>query len=245
MISVMAGLPKFRLLGSALMEKISKKVPAVFDETSSRGSDWVKEKTIDVYFSADVETDGPIPGPYSLLSFAMVYAGRFDGQKFESPENLNQAFYREIKPISNSFESEALRVNQLDRDRLCREGKDPVDAMTEAAQWVRKIAGSNRPILVAYPLSFDWTWLYWYFIRFSSEGSPFNHSGCFDIKTAYAVKARIPVAAAGRSNLEGWLRPHHEHSHHALEDAMEQAEIFANLFRWEGNLDELSPDPAR
>src|SRR5262245_56668885 len=34
---------------------------------------------VDVYFSADVETDGPIPGPYSMLSFALVQAGRFDG----------------------------------------------------------------------------------------------------------------------------------------------------------------------
>src|SRR5512133_818869 len=34
----------------------------------------------DVYFSADVETDGPIPGPYSMLSFALVPAGVFDGQ---------------------------------------------------------------------------------------------------------------------------------------------------------------------
>ena len=227
------------------MEKTSQKMPAIFDEISPRESDQVTGKTIDVYFSADVETDGPIPGPYSLLSFAMVYAGRFDGQKFESPENLNQTFYREIKPISDSFELEALRVNQLDRDRLCREGKDPVNAMTEASRWVREIAGPYRPILVAYPLSFDWTWLYWYFIRFSSEGSPFNHSGCFDIKTAYAVKARIPVSASGRSNLESWLRPHHEHSHHALEDAIEQAEIFANLFRWESKPDGLSPKSAR
>jgi len=44
-------------------------------------------------------------------------------------------------------------------------------------------------VLVAYPLSFDWTWLYWYFVSFSADGSPFNHSGCFDIKTAFAVKA--------------------------------------------------------
>ncbi len=30
---------------------------------------------LDVYFSADVETDGPIPGPFSILSFALVFAG--------------------------------------------------------------------------------------------------------------------------------------------------------------------------
>lgn len=36
----------------------------------------------DVYFSADVETDGPIPGPFSMLSFALVPAGTFDGEIF-------------------------------------------------------------------------------------------------------------------------------------------------------------------
>lgn len=41
---------------------------------------------MDIYFSADVETDGPIPGPYSMLSFGIVLAGTFDGDKFQAPE---------------------------------------------------------------------------------------------------------------------------------------------------------------
>ena len=223
---------------------LSESTPAA-DQISKNVESAHMEDRVDVYFSADVETDGSIPGPYSLLSFAMVYAGRFDGQKFEPPENLHQTFYRELKPISESFEAEALRVNQLNRDRLCREGEDPVRAMTAASQWVRSIAGPRRPVLVAYPLSFDWTWLYWYFVRFASDGSPFNHSSCFDIKTAYAVKGRLPVALSGRSNLEHCLRPHREHSHHALDDAIEQAEIFANLMEWEGKPVELSREPPR
>lgn len=227
------------------MEETSQKVTAIWDETALSGSSRVREENIDVYFSADVETDGPIPGPYSLLSFAMVYAGRFDGQKFEHPDKLDQTYYCELKPISDSYEPEALHVNQLDRDRLCHEGQDPKDAMTEASRWVRNIAGPYRPVLVAYPLSFDWTWLYWYFIRFSSEGSPFNHSGCFDIKTAYAVKGRLPVALSGRSNLERWLLPRREHSHHALDDAIEQAEIFAKLMEWEGKPVEPSRESTR
>jgi len=189
---------------------------------------------VDAYFSADVETDGPIPGPYSMLSFAMVYAGRYDGRRFERPDAFDETLYSELRPISDDFEPEALRVNQLDRDRLIREGTDPKVAMKEASRWVRSVAGSARPVLVAYPLSFDWTWLYWYFVRFSSEGSPFNHSSCFDIKTAYSIKAGVPVAAAGRSRLELDLRPHHAHSHHALDDAIEQAELFVRLFEWGG-----------
>ena len=39
------------------------------DNEIFHGSD---PSTTDVYFSADIETDGPIPGPFSMLSFAIV-----------------------------------------------------------------------------------------------------------------------------------------------------------------------------
>lgn len=190
--------------------------------------------SVDAYFSADVETDGPIPGPFSILSFALVYAGSFDGRHFQRPDNYEQKLYKELRPISQNFEAEALCVNGLDRTRLCREGEDPETAMTEACRWVRTIAGTAQPVLVAYPLSFDWSWLYWYFIRFSADGSPFAYSRCFDIKTAVAVKASIPISEAGRSRVDHALRSRHAHTHHAVDDAIAQAEIFANVFEWNG-----------
>jgi hypothetical protein len=191
-------------------------------------------KVLDVYFSADVETDGPIPGPFSMLSFGLVLAGTFDGESFLRPADYCETFYRELQPISNEFQSEALRVNGLDRERLAREGVVPAVAMSDAAHWVNTIAGTGRPVLVAYPLSFDWSFLYWYFIRFSGEGSPFEYSRCFDIKTAFAVKAHIPIASAGRSRLIPNLRSNGVHTHNALDDAIEQAQVFANLFEWDG-----------
>lgn len=198
-------------------------------------SDSEKERNIvDVYFSADVETDGPIPGPFSMLSFGLVLAGSFDGRSFSRPDDYKQNFYRELRPISNEFEIEALRVNGLDRKRLLREGNSPSEVMSEAARWINAIAGSGRPVLVAYPVSFDWTFLYWYFVRFSDTGSPFDHSRCFDIKTAFAVKAHVPVASAGRSQLTPDLRSDYIHTHNALDDAIEQAQVFANLFEWKG-----------
>jgi hypothetical protein len=192
------------------------------------------ECAVDVYFSADVETDGPIPGPFSMLSFALVYAGAFDGKHFAPPQDYKRTFYRELKPISENFQPEALRVNRLDRDRLLTEGVAPELAMTEACRWIRNITDDAKPVLVAYPLSFDWAWLYWYFVRFAAEGSPFNHSLCFDMKTAYAVKASVPISEAGRSKILPSLRSQRGHTHHALEDAIEQAEIFSNIFQWEG-----------
>ena len=170
-----------------------------------------------------------------MLSFGLVFAGTFDGERFLRPDNYVMHFYRELRPISTEFQTEALKVNGLDRDRLIAEGNPPERAMTDAAEWIRRIAGGGRPVLVAYPLSFDWSFLYWYFVRFSGVGSPFNHSQCFDIKTAFAVKAHIPIASAGRRHLIQDLKANGStHTHNALEDAIEQAEVFANLFEWDG-----------
>jgi hypothetical protein len=187
------------------------------------------EKRIDSYFSADVETDGPIPGPYSILSFALVYVGTFDGKQFERANNP-ATFYRELKPISELFELEALQVNGLDRSRLLTVGENPEVVMAEADLWVKKTAGAGTPVLIAYPLCFDWSWLYWYFVRFCPDGSPFGHSRCFDIKTAVALKAHLPIAEAGRSQLPPSFRAERHHTHNALDDAKEQAEIFAKVF---------------
>ena len=189
---------------------------------------------MEIYFSADVETDGPIPGPFSALSFAIVVAGTYDGKKFVRPEKYEHSFYRELKPISNEFQQEALDVNGLDRAFLIKFGGDPRIIMEEAYEWINKIAFPANPVLVAYPLSFDWTWLYWYFIRFCAKGSPFGHSRCFDIKTAVAVKSGGLISASGRARLSRELAPDRVHTHHALDDAIEQAEIFANVFEWEG-----------
>jgi hypothetical protein len=188
----------------------------------------------DVYFSADIETDGPIPGPFSMLSIGLVVAGSFDGSRFQRP-SMDESWYRELKPISERFEPEALAVNGLNRERLVIAGCEPAEAMTELAAWVRGIAGSRTPVLVAYPLSFDWAWLYWYFVSFSKSGCPFNHSRCFDLKTAFAVKSKRTIARSGRESLPPELRGSLKHTHHALEDAREQAEIFARLFDWRSN----------
>lgn len=207
-------------------------LPVPSDVSKERVDRNAESAKVDVYFSADIETDGPIPGPYSMLAFGIVVAGTFDGKTFRRPVE-RRTFYRELRPISTQFQAEALRINGLDRSRLIHAGVDPAFAMREAAEWIADVSGAGEPVLVAYPLSFDWTWLYWYFMNFL-EVSPFNHSRCFDIKTAYAVKAQVPIAGAGRAKLPKNLLPAAPHTHNALDDALEQAEIFARIFDWDG-----------
>lgn len=181
----------------------------------------------DVYFSIDIETDGPIPGDFSMLSFAIVEAGHHDGERYVASERSAEAYW-ELKPISDNVEMAALAVNKLDRARLLDEASDPRVAMEGAAKWIRERSGGRRAIMVASPAGFDWMFLHWYFVKYVGE-SPFGYSGAFDIKTAIAVKFDRPVALSGRGNLPRWLESSLPHTHNALDDAREQAKIFGSL----------------
>lgn len=185
----------------------------------------------DVYFSLDVEADGPIPGPYSMVSVGLAVAGRrADG--FVPADPTETTFYRELRPISDDFVPEALAVSGLDRAALLRDGSDPAQAMTELTGWVTRTAGNDRPVIVAYPAVFDWMFLYWYLLRFTGR-SVFGHSGCLDLKTLYAARADVPIGAAVKGRMPAHLLSKRRHTHHALDDAIEQADLFANLMRWQ------------
>ena len=185
----------------------------------------------DCYISVDIEADGPIPGPYSMLSFGFVFAGTFDGSTF-APADLDApvVFYRQLQPISDDFLPAALEISGLDRDRLVADGVDPKTAMHAAREWVLEIAGDRRPVLVAYPLSFDWMYLHWYFTRFVEDGSPFSYSQCLDVKTMIATTFGTTVDRANKRFLPPDLQSGRPHTHHAIDDAIEQADLFANVF---------------
>jgi hypothetical protein len=193
----------------------------------------------DQYVSVDIETDGPIPGPYSMLSFAMVPAGRYDGRSFQRSTPGAASFYAELKPISRDFDPEAMKVNGMDRDALAERGLDPQRAMLDAAAWVGDLAGEDRPVLVAYPVAFDWAFMFWYFMRWSGK-SPFGYSSCLDIRTLYQAKARTVHDLSGKRSMPKWLLPAAPHTHNALDDAREQGELFANVLEWVLEVDQAA-----
>jgi hypothetical protein len=186
----------------------------------------------EIYVSADVEADGPVPGPFSMLSFGLAVCGVAGPHGFTPQDPLARTFYAELRPIADDFDADALAVCGLDRDRLIVEGRDPAEAMSAAAAWVREAAAGATPVLVAYPLGFDWMWLYWYFVRFAASGSPFGHSRHVDVKTLYAAKAGELISRSTKGQMPRALLSRRPHTHNALDDAVEQAELFQNLMSW-------------
>ncbi|MFJ3669087.1 exonuclease [Streptomyces sp. NPDC090106] len=197
-----------------------------------------------VYISVDIEADGPIPGPYSMLSLGAAVAGVQDADGFTAADPARSTFYRELRPIGTDFVPEALAVSGLDRDRLLREGTDPAAALTGFGDWVRRVSGGAQPVMCGYPASYDWMFLYWYLIRFTGA-SPFGHSGCLDMKTLYATKAGLPLRAVAKRTMPPELLSARRHTHHALDDAIEQAELFAHLMAWPGAARPQEPGPER
>jgi DNA polymerase III epsilon subunit-like protein len=188
---------------------------------------------LDVYVSVDVEADGPIPLVHSVSALGASVAGTFDGQTFTRTDPTERTFYAERVPVSDEFDPRAAAVAGLDRERLRREGESPEVAMRRFVTWLGEAAGDGRPVFVAYPASFDWTWVSIYLRRFAGE-NPFGFSGVLDMKTMYATKARVRLAKAVKRQMPAALLSNRPHTHNALDDAVEQADLFANLFEWDG-----------
>jgi hypothetical protein len=85
--------------------------------------------------SVDIEADGPIPGEFSMLSLGAV--------PIDDPTHT---FYRELQPISDVFEPDALAVSGLDRERLKVDGATPESAMHDFVAWLDDCGGDRAAV---------------------------------------------------------------------------------------------------
>jgi hypothetical protein len=180
----------------------------------------------EIYVSTDIESDGPIPGPHSMLSFgsaAFAPGGERLGTFAANLETLPGA--------SGHPDTMAWWATQPEAWAECRrEPRDPAEAIRDYVGWVKSLPG--KPVFVAYPAGFDFLFMYWYMIRFAGE-SPFSHSA-LDMKTlAMALLGRGYRDATKRNMPKRWFGPS-PHTHKALDDAIEQGEMFCRMLAERG-----------
>lgn len=175
----------------------------------------------ELYVAVDVEADGPIPGPYSMISLGMSVAGRPD-----------LTFYTELRPISPDFVPEALAVSGLDRERLLREAPSAEEAMGAAARWVNGLRRYGRPVFLAAPAVWDGMYVHWYFVRFTGS-SPFGATGSgVDLRSWWMGRYGTDWAGTRKSAIKRKLGlTGLPHTHHAGEDAAELAAVFDAALR--------------
>lgn len=184
----------------------------------------------EIYYSVDIETDGPIPGPYSMLSFGAA-AFSEAGALIDTFE-MNLELLPEATQDPGTMEWWGKQGNAYATTRV--DTMDPTDAMKRFVFWVKTLSESRhaKPVFVGYPAGFDFLFVYWYLIRFAKE-SPFSFSA-LDMKT-YAMRTLgLKYRDSTKKNFpKEWIPEGRPHTHVAIEDAIEQGEMFMRMLRHE------------
>lgn len=61
------------------------------------------------------------------------------------------------------------------------------------------------------------------------EESPFGHGSCIDIRSLYIGMTGCTFEASSKKHMPDSLQPVGAHTHHALDDAIEQGQLFVNI----------------
>lgn len=174
---------------------------------------------MDLYVVTDVETAGPVPGLYPMLSLGSVAVWE-NGQIVGTFTRNIRTTRQPIDPDTDAWWQKhpdawaASRCNQVPTRR----------AFAEYDEWLSSLP--SQPIFAAYPVTYDYMWVTSWLYR-SVGRSPFGHAG-LGIKTLaralygldYSASAHQAVADAGLGSL----------THVALEDALHEAKLMLFLF---------------
>lgn len=160
--------------------------------------------------AVDIESDGPAPGLYSMVSFGAVII----------EPSLSKTFYAETAPISENW----LPVN-LSKSGKTREEHlmfpAPAIAMKNFETWLKNNS-KEKPIFISDNNGYDWSFINHYFIAFLGY-NPFGWSS-----------RRAGDLAAGffkNMHVNGKNFRKTKHTHHPVDDAKGTAEIILELER--------------
>ncbi|MCW3465736.1 exonuclease [Chitinophaga nivalis] len=161
----------------------------------------------------DVESDGPIPGDYSMISFGAILVN----------EQLDQTFYGQLKPISDRFIPEALAVSRHSREATLA-FEDPAVVMTRFQHWIAATC-HDRPIFISDNNGFDWMFICWYFHHFIGS-NPFGHSSQ-NLGSLYKGLTKDTFRSFKHLRKTA-------HTHHPVDDARGNAEALLTMKKNDG-----------
>ncbi|HEY2454419.1 MAG TPA: 3'-5' exonuclease [Scandinavium sp.] len=169
----------------------------------------------EIYVSVDVETSGPVPGIFSLLSVGACLV-----------HDPAASLYLELKPDSAQHDPESLRVTGFDLSQLEQNGLPPQEAMLRFKEWIDSfILPGKKVIFVGLNAPFDWSFINYYFVKYIGS-NPFGFTA-IDMK-AYFMGARgCTWSETKSSHMASLLTPGSQPTHNALDDARFQAELFS------------------
>ena len=168
----------------------------------------------EVFVSVDVETAGPHPAGYALLTIGACLVSDPD-----------RTFYVELQPDKDAVIPQALEITGLSMAELAARGLPPAEAVAHFEAWINAIVPApHRPIFVALNAPFDWMFVSDYFHRYLGH-NPFGHSA-LDLKALYMGLTGVRWRKTSMRFVSARYLAGRELTHNALADARDQAELF-------------------
>jgi DNA polymerase III alpha subunit (gram-positive type) len=155
------------------------------------------------YVMVDIESDGPIPGDYSMICFGAVIV----------EPGLQRSFYGQLKPISEKFISDALAVSGFSREQVLA-FEEPKAVMEAFRNWLSREC-KGRMMFISDNNGFDWQFINWYFHHFLGS-NPFGFSST-NLGSLYKGMAKDTFV-----NFKHLRKT--KHTHHPVDDARGNAE---------------------
>jgi DNA polymerase III epsilon subunit-like protein len=160
------------------------------------------------YIVVDVESDGQVPGLYSMVCFGAIIV----------EPSLSKTFYGQTKPITNNYDEEALSISGFTR-KDHEKFDDPKKVMEEFDQWIKKNS-IGHPIFISDNPAYDWQFINYYFHWLLGK-NPFGFSGrrigdlyCGMVKDTRARWKQLRIT---------------KHTHHPVDDAKGNAEALLEM----------------
>jgi hypothetical protein len=175
----------------------------------------------EIYVSTDIESDGPVPGLNSMLSFGSA--------AYLADKTLVQTFSANLETLpgaSGDPTTMAWWETQPQAWEACRKNlQPPVLVLPQYVSWLKGLPGN--PVFVGYPAAFDFMFITYYLYRFAGE-SPFAYFA-LDIKSyAMAVLNRDFYEVTKDTMPKHWFDDL-PYTHVALDDALSQGALFCNM----------------
>ena len=168
----------------------------------------------DFYIVVDVETSGPTPGQYALLSIGAC-----------TISDPRQTFYIELQPDVEDVLEEAMQINKFSLDDLRKSGLPPSEALAQFSDWINGVLPQNRKaVFTAFNAPFDWMFVNHYFYKYLGL-NPFGHKA-LDIKAYYMGVYGVSWSDTSHNKISAKLTLNQELPHHALKDAVMEADLF-------------------
>ncbi|MEM9914854.1 MAG: exonuclease [Planctomycetota bacterium] len=181
----------------------------------------------EIYIATAIETDGPIPGPHSMLSLASA--------AYQRDKTLVSTFTVNLELLPDAegdHDTMAWWMSKPEAWAVCRHEPEPIGpAMRDYVDWLDHLPG--RPIYVGHPAAGGYMFVAWYLHRYVGR-NPFGR-GALDLRTMAMTLLHQPHRKSKmRFMPEEWIHDSPPRTYVALDDAQSVGRLMCHMFdSWE------------